>query len=137
MASCWTAPVQADNRVAVIASPGQAAVGLGVDELAQVYRRRRLFVAGVRVQPVNLPSTHPLRRYFSQQVLHKTPEELEGYWQDQYFNGIVPPFVLASEEAVMRFVASTPGAIGYVTLCAVDRRVSVLLTIEGGPPCTK
>lgn len=126
-----------DNRVAVIAMPGAQPAALSPDDLAQVYRRRKLFVGGQRVQPVNLPSAHPLRRFFSQQVLQRSPEELEDHWRDLYFNGVFPPFVLASEEAVLRFVASTPGALGYVPLCLVDRRVAVVAVIDGGPPCPR
>lgn len=125
----------ADSQVAVIGSPAMAGTAVGLDELALVYRRRKQFVGSQRVQPVNLPAAHPLRRWFSQQVLRQTPEELEDYWRDQYFNGVLPPFVLASEEAVMRFVAATPGAIGYVSHCLVDRRVGVLALLEGGPGC--
>lgn len=110
---------------------------IGVDDLARIYRRQQQFMAGTRLQPVNLPAAHPLRRWFSQQVLGSAPDEQEAYWRTQYFNGVVPPFVLASEEAVLRFVAGTPGAIGYVASCVVDRRVRVLLTIEGGPGCAR
>ena len=78
-----------------------------------------------------------MRRWFSQQVMGATPEDLEGYWRDLYFNGVVPPFVLASEEAVLRFVAATPGAVGYVSGCLVDRRVRVLLQIDGAPACVR
>jgi hypothetical protein len=47
-----------------------------------------------------------------------------------YFHGLLPPHVLASTEAVLRFVASTPGAIGYVPLCDADARVTMLLAID-------
>ncbi len=70
-------------------------------------------------------------------ILGQPPEALEGYWRDLYFNGVVPPFVLASEEAVIRFVASTPGAIGYVSACPGDKRVRVLMQLDGGPPCPR
>lgn len=131
------AAAAADTGVAVIAGAGSTVATAGRDELAAVYRRQKQFVSGERVQPVNLPAGHPLRRWFSQQLLRQTPEEMEGYWRDLYFNGVVPPFVLASEEAVIRFVSATPGAIGYVSGCAVDRRVRVLLMLEGGPPCER
>jgi hypothetical protein len=130
-------PARADNRVAVVMANGSMAEILSLDDLAAIYRRRKLFVAGVRLQPVNLDSSHPLRRFFSRSVLRSTPEELENYWRNLYFNGVLPPFVLGSEEAVLRFVASTPGAIGYVSYCDVDRRVAVLLLLEGGPPCPR
>lgn len=127
----------AENRVAVIVPAGATTGVLAADELAQVYRRRKLFSQGQKLQPVNLPAAHPLRRWFSQQVLQRTPEELEGHWRDLYFNGVFPPFVLASEEAVLRFVAATPGAVGYVPACLVDKRVTVLLVLDGGPPCPR
>jgi ABC-type phosphate transport system substrate-binding protein len=36
---------------------------------------------------------------------------------------------LSSQEAVLRFVAQTPGAVGYVSYCVVDARVKVALVI--------
>lgn len=123
--------------VLVIAAPGTVPPAITSDELALVYRRQKTLVDGTRVQPVNLPAAHPLRRWFSQQVLGQPPEAMEGYWRDLYFNGVVPPFVLASEEAVIRFVATTPGAIGYVSACPGDKRVRVLMQIDGGPPCPR
>jgi hypothetical protein len=137
LALCGAATAAADNRVAVIAMPGAQPTALSTEDLALVYRRRKQFVGGQRVQPLNLPSAHPLRRFFSQQVLQRSPEELEDHWRDLYFNGIFPPFVLASEEAVLRFVATTPGAVGYVPLCLVDKRVAVVAVIDGGPPCPR
>ena len=125
----------ADAPVLVVAAPGARPPALGLAELAQVYRRQRSFIDGQRVQPVNLPAAHPLRRWFSQQVLGQTPEEMEAWLRDRYFNGVLPPFVLASEEAVLRWVAATPGAIGYVSACAADRRVRTLLQLDGGPAC--
>lgn len=127
----------AEGRVAVVVAAQSPATSLTLEELAQVFRRRRQFVGGQRVQPINLPAAHALRRFFSQAVLQQAPEDMEDYWRDMYFNGIFPPFVLASEEAVLRFVASTPGAIGYVSACALDRRVTVLLMLEGGPACSR
>jgi ABC-type phosphate transport system substrate-binding protein len=34
-----------------------------------------------------------------------------------------------SEEAVLRYVTSTKGAIGYVDACSLDRRVKAMLWI--------
>ena len=133
----WTATepaAAADNRLLVVVSAATPAA-ISADDLAAIFRRKKLFVSGQRVQAINLPAGHPLRRFFSQQVLQKSPEELEDYWRDLYFNGVSPPFVLASEEAVLRFVAATPGAVGYVSSCALDRRVTVIATLEGGPAC--
>lgn len=120
----------AEEPIAVIVSP-VTAKSLKKDALALLYKRKKLFFGdGVKAQPVNLPASHPLRRAFSQAVLGHTPEELEKYWNDLYFHGVSPPYVLASEEAVLRFVAETPGAVGYVSLCSADTRVMIALVVS-------
>jgi len=68
------------------------------------------------------------------------PEDMQSYWNDQYFHGVLPPPVLDSEEAVLRFVSSTAGAIGYVSACAVDKRVEIVALIsgpDGAGPCPR
>ncbi len=105
-----------------------------------MFARKRLFWSDhSAVVPVNLAASHPIRRAFSLWIFRKTPEQLQDYWNDQYFHGVLPPPVLASEEAVLRFVASTSGAVGYVSSCNVDRRVDVIALVqspEGSAPCT-
>lgn len=104
-------------------------------DAALMFRRKKLFWAdGTKVNPVNLPASNQLRRVFSQAMLGASPEDLETYWNGMYFHGVSPPFVLSSEEAVLRFVTQTPGAIGYVSYCKVDSRVkTVLLFTASGP----
>lgn len=122
-------PPAAPIAVIVPAALGEAA--LDADVLAQIYRRKKLlWDDGARVVPVNLPADSPLRRQFSRAVLRQSPEALEDYWNQQYFQGVLPPHVLASEAAVLRFVAETEHAIGYLSACAVDVRVRVLMIID-------
>ena len=45
----------------------------------------------------------------------------------QYFDGVLPPYTVNSEEAVIRYVAQTSGAIGYVQACLVDERVKAVI----------
>lgn len=117
-----------EETLAVIVAPQQAGRISGLADLALVYKRKRLlWEGGARMQPVNLPPEHALRRAFSQRVLNASPKGLAQYWSSMYFHGISPPHVLASEEAVLRFVAETPGAIGYVAACMVDQRVKPVL----------
>jgi hypothetical protein len=116
--------------IAIIAPALQAGKAPDTADLGLIYRRKKmLWPDGVRIQPTNLPPDHPLRRQFSQRVLGKTPEALASYWNNQYYHGITPPRVFASEEAILRFVAETPGAIGYVQACKPDSRVRVLFWI--------
>ncbi|WP_026259223.1 hypothetical protein [Uliginosibacterium gangwonense] len=123
--------------ISIIVATGASHPGLKHEEIALIFaRKRRFWDDGSRIQAVNLPANNPLRRSFSQQIFSRTPEELEDYWRSMYFHGDLPPYVLASEEAVIRFVATTPGAIGYVSHCVVDARVSVLMQLDGSSTCT-
>jgi hypothetical protein len=54
-----------------------------------------------------------------------------------YFHGVLPPHVLASEEAVILFVSSTPGAIGYVSGCVPEHKVNVVLMVGELPACPR
>jgi ABC-type phosphate transport system substrate-binding protein len=135
-ALAWLAlPVQAssgEGAIAVILAPGHGR-SVKKDELTLIYKRKKLFWPdGSRIQPVNLPAASSLRREFSLAVLGASPEELEKYWNDMYFHGISPPYVLASEEAVLRFVAETPDAIGYVSFCSVAHRAKIVLVVTPG-----
>lgn len=104
---------------------------LSADALAQIYlRRKRFWDDGAAIVPLNLPAGTSLRRHFSRLVLRQSEARLEAYWNRQYFDGILPPVTLASTEAVLRYVASDPNAIGYVPASEVDGTVRAVLQLE-------
>jgi len=122
---------QTTEPLAVITASTSPLTTLSMNTLKQIYARKILLDAeGKRWIPLNLPAEDALRRSFSLELFSALPEEQENYWNDQYFNGITPPQVMTSEEAVMRFVALTPGSIGYIRKTKVDQRVKVLLLIN-------
>jgi len=123
-------PAQAEERLAIIVAKTATQGTLDTEQLAQMYlRKTRFWNDGTRAIPVNLPAAHPLRLAFSRLVLGALPEDQEAYWNEQYFHGIAPPFVLDSEEAVVQFVATTPGAIGYVNEATVTNSLRVLFYV--------
>ncbi|WP_052367405.1 type 2 periplasmic-binding domain-containing protein [Algiphilus aromaticivorans] len=123
-------PEQDKPAIAVIASTADQDVHLNPTRLSLIYRRKlRFWLDGRRIHPINLPVAHPLRQRFSQIVLGSSPKALEDYWRERYFLGIEPPFVVHSTEAMIRIVAQTKGALGYVDACDVDARVRVLLYV--------
>jgi len=85
--------------------------------------------SGRLLVPANLAPSDPLRRAFSQSLLARAPQALQEYWNNRYFQGVTPPYVLGSQEAVVRFVSATPGAVGYVAPCYIDTRVRVVLRL--------
>ncbi len=130
----------ADGTLAIVAHADVTPASARGRNLADLFRRKLLVDArGNRLVPVNLPGSDPVRRAFSLAVLGLPPEEMESYWNERYFHGVSPPPVVASAEAVLRFVAATPGAVGYVPRCAVDARVVVVaeIAVSGVPdaPC--
>lgn len=128
--AAWQPIVVADDSLAVIVATSNPLNKLSLDTLKQIYLLKKpMDDEGNRWIPLNLSLEDPLRRSFSQALFSISPEEHEEYWNIQYFNGVTPPKVVNSEEAVLRFVSMTHGAIGYVQSPKTDTRVKVLLTI--------
>lgn len=129
-ACAWGAQVQ----VAVITAPSAPHLSFDKDTLRNVYLKR-IFVDGdgVKLTPVNLPADSSLRDAFTRTILHMSERPMQEYWDKQYFQGISPPYVLASDEAVVRFVAATPGAVGYVASCHTDASVRVVMLLPLPP----
>jgi ABC-type phosphate transport system substrate-binding protein len=70
---------------------------------------------GRPVLPVDQSVRSPVRTAFSNDVLQQGIAEVQVYWQRRMSAGVTPPPVKASDQDVVLFVASTPGAIGYVS----------------------
>lgn len=121
--------------IAVVVASKQNIVDLKLSSknLNLIYwRKQLLWPKELRIQPVNLRPQHPMRMQFSETVLGSTPKAQINYWNGQYFNGILPPHSVNSEEAVLRYVAKTKGAIGYINACNLDQRVQAVLWIKNG-----
>jgi len=116
--------------IAVVVSADRVDESLDLDDVELIFKRKRQFWGdGQRIQPVNLPPEHPLRRRFTRNVLHLSPELQQDYWNEQYFQGVRPPHMLRSEGAVVRFLLETAGAIGYLPYCGLDPRLHAVLLI--------
>ena len=127
----WAGGARAGSlHIVVITAPQAPRLSFDRFTLRNVFLKK-IFVDkdGQRLIPVNLPASSPLRQVFAQEVTHLPQAQQDDYWNRQYFQGVSPPYVLASQEAVVRFVAVTPGAIGYVTSCLVDSSVRVVFEL--------
>ncbi len=73
------------------------------------------FAGGPEAVPVDQPASAAIRDAFSKAVHGRSTAAVVTYWQQQVFSGKdTPPATKPSDEAVVAFVKSTPGAIGYV-----------------------
>lgn len=121
-----------ETIIAIIVASNQSIDDLKLvpNQLSLIYWRKQLYwPKGLRIKPINLITEHPLRQQFSQAVLGSAPKTQIDYWNGQYFNGVLPPYSVNSEEAVLRYVTQTNGAIGYVNACSVDSRVKAFFWI--------
>ena len=79
-------------------------------------RRATRWSDGQPINPVDLPASSPARLRFSSEALRRTVDSVKIYWLQAIFSGHgVPPPELDNDEQVVRFVARTAGAIGYVS----------------------
>lgn len=119
--------------IAIVVGIGSPVRQVTVDTLRELYlRRQRLWPNGERAMPVNLPADHALRSAFSQRVLGRLPADLEAYWLRLYREGVQPPLVLQTSQAVCAYVAAEPAAIGYVRPSEVDGKSCRILFVLGG-----
>jgi hypothetical protein len=82
------------------------------------------------IRPVDQKPDAPARRKFSEQVLRRSVAAVKTYWQQRIFSGRgVPPPELDSDEAVVRYVESHPGAVGYISGSAPVGKTRVIAVV--------
>lgn len=68
-----------------------------------------------QAMPVDQSAKAPVRRAFTVSVIGLSMGELQMYWQRRVAaDRIFPPPIKGSDEEVLRYVAATAGAVGYV-----------------------
>jgi ABC-type phosphate transport system substrate-binding protein len=128
--SCFIDTASAEV-LAVIVPRNQTIRQIDSSELSLIFWRKKLYWnGGKRIQTLNYSASSPLRLQFSLSILKSTPETQADYWNGMYFHGISPPHVVESQEAMLRSVADTADAIGYIDACKLDSRVKALAWIN-------
>lgn len=116
--------------IAVIVHPSRSET-LEPADVARIFlRKQRFWTDDTPIIPLNREAGNGIREAFSRRIFHAASATLAAYWNEQYFLGTFPPATLTSSEAVKRYVAGEPGAIGYVEMSAVDKSVRVVLRLD-------
>jgi len=120
-----------DLRLKVIAHPTRAGA-LDQAVVRAIYLKQRQFWGdGKPTIPINREAGSDVREAFSEKVFGQGSGRLAAYWNQRYYEaGEFPPATLASDEAVLRFVAGNPDAIGYVAADTDTDSVAVVLTLR-------
>ena len=121
-------------QIAVIANKNFPVSNLNESEIRKVFLKKKMFIKDKKVIPVNLKNNSQIRQLFQKYILKMDNEEYNLYWNEKYFNGIKPPIVMSSQEAVIKFVKNIDNAIGYVELKKVKNRkdIKILKIINVG-----
>ena len=119
------AAVRADPVVvAAAASPLET---LGPDDVARIFLgKTETTPAGHHVVPVDQPEGVPVREQFYRQLTGKTAAQLRAYRARLIFTGQGQPPRQLSLEALARFLAANPSAIGYCDRGAVPAGLRIL-----------
>jgi ABC-type phosphate transport system substrate-binding protein len=133
-ATLWLGALPASGaeelELAVIVHPTRAAA-LTTEAVKRIFlKRQRFWDDGHPIVAINQEVGTPAREAFTRLVFGAEAARLPAYWNERYFHGVLPPIILGSEEAVMRYVASRPGAIGYVDARHADASVAVVLRLR-------
>ncbi len=101
---------------------------LTASDLRRIFlKQSRMWPHAEPMVPVDWNSTSAIRQVFSRKVLNQSVREVAEYWvQQSMTQGLSQPSTQRSARAVLRFVASVPGAISYVSPADVDDTVAVI-----------
>ncbi|MEN6587164.1 MAG: hypothetical protein ABFE02_14085 [Sulfuricella sp.] len=122
-----TAQAAGAEGLLVIASPNVPVDSISREELAAIYLAQKMaWPGGLPVVPVNREAASPVREHFSEVVFERSPRELADYWNRLRFQGKLPPLVQTSDQAMLGFVRSVPGAVGYVEAGQATAGVKIL-----------
>ena len=134
LAAFFALPAQSQERLAVIVSADRK-VELSVEKVAQIYLKQRRFWSDREpIVAINRDAGSDLRKTFTERIFADEARRLNAYWNRQYYKGVLPPLTLASDEAVRRFIALEPNAIGYIAESQLDASVRAVLFLPALDP---
>ena len=124
----WASLVEAE--LLVIASPQVPDATISIRQLADIYSlKKTIWKDETQIVPVNREALSEEREKFSEVVFKLSPLELAEYWNRQRFQGKLPPLVQTSDQSVLGFVRSVPGAVGYINADQQPTGVKILLRL--------
>ena len=118
-------PLSASAGKIIVSPTGPAT--LSAEQAAQIFMGRETRVGSAVAAPV-IQKGGAARDAFHANIVKRDPVQFEAHWSKLSFTGKgKPPAVRASDEEVVKFVESTPGAIGYVSDEAETGKTKVAL----------
>jgi len=109
------AVVSTAANIQVVANPSVKSANVSSEDLKNVFLgTKKSLPDGSNVEPV-LAESGPAHEAFLKDVLGKSDQALRNYFKTLVFTGKGSmPKSFASDAEILKYVAKTPGAIGYV-----------------------
>lgn len=122
-------PVATLADVAIIANKAITVDSITAKEAKKIFLgKKKSMSGGGIVKLADLPIGNATRKAFYSLIVKKKERQLKAYWTKITFTGKgYPPRVFDNEAEVVKWVAETKGAVGYVSGASVNDSVNVLL----------
>lgn len=113
------------SATSVIINPNDAGAGLSQGDAKKIYLgKKKSLPSGSKALPVDQTAGSVLREGFLSSVVGKSESQYKSFWAKKLFTGKgKPPTEKDSDDAIKAFVASTPGAVGYIDSSNLDDSV--------------
>ena len=109
-------PAGADTSYRIIVNPSVKGTQIPRATLNSIFLRQApRWGDGTPVLPVDQSFRSAIRQEFVKDVHQRPILELQIFWTRRMSSGVTPPPVKQSDEEIVAYVASKPGAIGYVS----------------------
>ncbi len=81
----------------------------------KIYTGKFVSVSGIDVTPIAFKSGANVRSRFLREFLKQDEDKYTAYWTvRRYIGKGIPPMEFSGATEIIRFVMSTPGAVGYI-----------------------
>jgi hypothetical protein len=126
---CWSAATAQD--VILVANKSVQISEINDADLRAIFiGAKTRFSDGSHAEPVTLKGG-PAHEVFLKKHLGEEPEDFRAQWRKAVFTGQgAMPKAFSSESALIEYVATTPGAVGYVSRISPQDNVKCLVTIK-------
>lgn len=119
---------QANGHYEVVVHPDIHQETISVNVLRAIFSMRmKTWPNGHLIKVFVLPDDHPLHNDFAKEKLSVFPYQLRSTWDRLVFSGTgQAPFRVSSNEEMLKKIANTPGAIGYLETVYINDDLHVL-----------
>ena len=116
----------ADEEILIIVNKETSMKSLSINTVVDIYTNNKTkWDSGEKIH-VSMLKIGPVHEAFSNQIIGMAPKKLIGVWKKVIFTGLgTPPKVFNTEAEMVQYVATTKGAIGYISVSTPAESVKV------------